>query len=220
MRADLGHLRRQDARRAVQRREGLVELGHVPADRGLALDQVDLLAGVGQGQRRVDAGDAAADHEDVGMDGNFLHLERPVVRHALDGGAGQRHGLGRGRRAVGVHPRVVLADVHHVEKEGIQPAGGDGVAEGVLVEQRRTRGHDHPVEVELLDVLLDELLARVRAHVLVVPGQHHAGQLLDVLRDRRAVHHAGDVVPAVADVEAGAHVSIVRGVHGTRSDSH
>ena len=58
-----GHLRRQDAGGAIERREGLVELGHVPADGRLAFHQVDVLAGVGQGQRGVDAGDAAAHHQ-------------------------------------------------------------------------------------------------------------------------------------------------------------
>ena len=216
VRADLGHLRGEDAGGAIQRREGLVELRHVPADGGLALDEVNLLAGVGQGQRGVDAGDAAADHEDVGMDGNFFHLQGLVVRHALDGGAGQGLGLGGGLRAVGVHPRVVLADVDHVEEERIQPAGRDRVAEGAFVEQGRAGGDDDPVQVELLDVLLDELLARIGAHVLVVAGQDHAGKLLDVFRDRRAVDHAGDVVPAMADVETDAHVCF-SGVHGTRS---
>ena len=120
VRADLGHLRRQDAGRAVEGGEGLVELGHVPADGGLALDQIDLLAGVGQGQGGVDAGDAAADDQHVGIDVDPLGLERLVMSHALNGGLRQRLGLLGGFLAVGVHPRVVLADVHHVEEERIQ----------------------------------------------------------------------------------------------------
>ena len=78
VRADRGHLGRQNAGRAVQRREGLVELGHVAADGRLALDEVDLLAGVGQRHGGVDAGDAAADHQHVGVDGHLLHFERLV----------------------------------------------------------------------------------------------------------------------------------------------
>ena len=40
-------------------------------------------------------------------------------------------------------------------------AGLGGAAEGVLMQQRRTRGHHHPVELEFPYVLLDEFLARV-----------------------------------------------------------
>ena len=47
MGADLGHFRSQDAGCAVERRESLVELGHVPADGGLTFHQVNLLAGLG-----------------------------------------------------------------------------------------------------------------------------------------------------------------------------
>ncbi len=76
MPADVRHLGRQDAGRAVERREGLVELGHVAADRRLALDQVDLVAGVGQLERRLDAGDAAADDQRVGVDRHLGRFER------------------------------------------------------------------------------------------------------------------------------------------------
>ena len=53
--AGLRHLGRQDARRAVQRGERLVELGHVAADRRLAFHQVHGVAGVGQFQRGLQA---------------------------------------------------------------------------------------------------------------------------------------------------------------------
>ena len=56
--AGVDHLGGQDAGRAVQGGKGLVELGHVPADGGLALDQVDVDAGLGDVQRGLNAGDA------------------------------------------------------------------------------------------------------------------------------------------------------------------
>src|SRR5208283_5409675 len=64
------HLRGQDAGGAIEGGEGLIELGHVAADGRFPLHQVDLLAGVGKRQGRVDAGDAAADHQNTGVDGN------------------------------------------------------------------------------------------------------------------------------------------------------
>ncbi len=93
MASDGGHLGRQDAGGAVQRGEGLVELGHVAADGGLALHQVDVLAGVGQGERRVDAGDAAAHHQHVGMDGHASAFQRLVEGDPAHGGAHQVLGL-------------------------------------------------------------------------------------------------------------------------------
>jgi hypothetical protein len=54
--------RRENAGRAVHGGEGLVELGHVAADGSVALDENHFLAGVGQRQGGVDAGDGPAHH--------------------------------------------------------------------------------------------------------------------------------------------------------------
>jgi hypothetical protein len=102
----------------------------------------------------------------------------------------------------------VLADVDHVKIERVEPAGLDRAAESVLVQQGRARSNDDARQVELLDVLLDQFLARVGTHVLVVPREDHAGELLDVFRDRRTVHHAGNVMAAVADIEADANIFV------------
>ena len=55
-------LGRDDAHGAVIGGKGLVELGHDPADGGLGLHQVDIKTGIGQVQRGLDAGYAAAYH--------------------------------------------------------------------------------------------------------------------------------------------------------------
>ncbi len=102
----------------------------------------------------------------------------------------------------------MLADVDHLEIKRVQSARGDSVAERVLVQQRRAGRHDDAVELVLADVLLDQLLPRVRAHVFVIARHHHAGKFGDVLRDGGAIHHPRDVVPAVADVEADANFAI------------
>ena len=195
VRAHLGHLGRQNAGGAIQRRERLVELGHVAADGRLALDEVNFLARVGQGQRGVNAGNAAAHHQHVGMDGDLLDFQGSMPRHARDGGARQGLGLLGGLGAVGMHPGIMLADVDHVEEEGVQTSGLDRAPERMLVQQRGAGGHHHAVEPELLDVLLDHLLARVGAHVLVVARQGDAGELLDILGDLGAVHHRAMLCP-------------------------
>ena len=57
------HFGRQDTRRTIERREGLVDLGHFAADGWLLLDNVDLEACLGDIERRLDARDAAADDQ-------------------------------------------------------------------------------------------------------------------------------------------------------------
>ena len=77
----------------------------------------------------------------------------------------------------------------------------DAGKEVILVERRRTGRHHDPVEVGLPNVPLHQLLARVGAHVLVVPGKGHAGQPLGELGQRVHVDRAGDIAAAVADVD-------------------
>ena len=50
----------QDAGGAVQRGEGFVELGHMPANRWLALHHVNRMTGVSDFQCGLDAGDSTA----------------------------------------------------------------------------------------------------------------------------------------------------------------
>ena len=92
MLADRDHLRREDAGGAVEGREGLVEHRHVAADGAGALDEVDLLAGVGDLERGLDAGDAAADDQRGGVHRRGVGHGRKPVGHAVDGA--REHGLG------------------------------------------------------------------------------------------------------------------------------
>ena len=95
-------------------------------------------------------------------------------------------------------PRVVLADVRHLEEELVEAAVRHCLAEGGLVHGGRTGGDDHAVDAELLDVVLDEHLARV----LVLARLGHARKRGGELDDLGDVDLAGDVAAAVADVDA------------------
>ena len=205
MGAGRDHPRGQDARRAVERRERLVELGHVAADRGLALDQVDREARVGDLERGRDAGDAAADDQGGRVDRHPDRLERRLLADAEDTAGDDRLGLGGRGVMVGVDPRDLLADRHQLAQVGVEPGPFAGAAEGLLVHVRRAGRHHDAVEAELADVVLDQLLAEARAHERVVAGDDDAlgAELLGgVVTDRGDIDHAGDVRAAVADVHA------------------
>ena len=200
--ADLHHLRSEDAGRAVERREGLVELGHLAADARLPLHQVDMLAGVGEGERRMDPPDPAADDKHV-----RVHRRAAPVQLLVRGNAPHRAGDERARLrrrvpAIGGHPAHVLADARHLGVKGTDPAGLRRPPERRPVHERRARGDDDPVHQAVADVLLDQLLARVRAHELVVARDRHARQRGGERDDALDIHLAGDVMAAVAHVHA------------------
>ena len=81
------HLRGQNASRAIERREGLVEHGHAAADRAGALDQINLVPGFRNLQRRLNTGNAAANYQgcSVKRDGH-RGLGGQIERHALHRG--------------------------------------------------------------------------------------------------------------------------------------
>ena len=128
--------------------------------------------------------------------------KRLVPGHAADGRGQVGLGLLQGLLLVLGDPGDLLADVGHLHQEAVQAGVLGGAAEGGLVQVRRAGGHHDPVQVELDDVAFDQFLAGIGAHVLVVPGEGHAGQALGELRQRLHVDHAGDVAAAVADVDS------------------
>ncbi len=199
------HARREDAGRAVDGGEGLVQLGHDPADRGLLLHDGDLETGVGQIECRLDAGHPAADDEDVLVDVDLVRIEG-----LEQAGLGHRHlddvpGLLGRDGHVGVDPGAVLPDVGHLEEVGVEAAVLAAAPEGHLVHVGRAGGHDHPVELLVLDGLLDGGLTRLGARVHGVVGVH------DVLEGQRPfgesshIDGAGDVGAAMADEDADPH---------------
>ena len=146
-------------------------------------------------------GDATTDHEDFGTDGDAIDFEGFVEADAMAGGLGEGFGLAGGVLFAEGDPGVVLPDVHHVAVERVESGPFGGGAEGVLVEERGAGGDDDPVEAVFLDILADEILAGIGAHVAVIAGEDDAGEFADVTGDGLAVDHGGDVVAAVADVE-------------------
>ena len=76
------HFRGQDAGRTVQCGEGLIKLGHVPADGWFAFHQVDREARIGDFEGSLDAGNASADDKCGRVDGDMQRFERFVMDDA------------------------------------------------------------------------------------------------------------------------------------------
>ena len=140
---DGDHLGCQDAGGAVERGEGLVEHGHVAADRAGALHEVHLLAAIGDLERRLDAGDASADHEcgrsPLGVVGRAAKRERDAV----DGAGGDRLGALRGASPLTPCSRNDASRT----SSGSRPASDMARREGRLEEAGRVAGDDDPVQL-------------------------------------------------------------------------
>ena len=105
-------------------------------------------------------------------------------------------------RFPGVHPGAVLPEVDDFQEIGVDAVFGQQVPKGGLVELGGAGRHHQAVQTELLDILGDILLARLGARVEMIPAHRHPRQTPGLLRQGHRADDPGDVVPAVADVEA------------------
>ena len=173
----VNHFRCQDARRAVERRERLVDLGHLAADGRLLFDDIDLKASLGNVQRRLDARDAAANDERALGDRAAARGQRRVQMYLGDGGAAQNDGLFRARFLVLVDPGALLTDVRDLDHIGVQPRLFAGLAERLLVHSGRTGTDDHAGQTVFMDLVLNHLLPGLGTHILIICGENNAGFL-------------------------------------------
>ena len=200
MLADGDHLRGEDAGRAVERGEGLVELGHVPADGPRALHQVDLLVGVGDLEGRLDAGDPPADHQRVGVHGRRVGHGGQREGHAQRG-AGQ-HRLGA--LGAGAGGGAVLAERCQLDLFGVAAGQGHGAGEARLEEARRVAGDDDALDLGRLD-LGGQGLGVDPGQLAQVFDDLDAGKIGGVAGDRVEVDRIGVADARLTQVHADSH---------------
>ena len=202
VRGGLDHARGQDALRAIEGGKGLGQLRHVAAQGRGALHQHHLGAAVGDVERGLEAGDAAADDQRPARDRHADGDQRRVALDAGDDGAHEVNGFARGLFPVRVDPGTLFAEIGDFAQVRIQAGGGAGFAEGLFVHPRRTGPHDHAGELVLADSLADLRLAGLGAGVAVIQGVGHAGQLPRGGRHARAIHRLADVLAAMTNENA------------------
>ena len=202
MLGDVDHLGAENAARAVDGGEGLVELRHLAADVAFAFHEEHVEARVGAVEGGLNAGHAAADDEHAlgGFEG--LGEQRVVAAQLFNGDAYEFRGLVGVGFLVLADPRHVFADIGHFEHVFVEPGAFHGAAEGRFVHARGTGGYDDAVEAVFLNGGDDFFLTGFRAGVHGIGGEGHVGVGPGDFGDFGAVNGPGDVRPAVADKNA------------------
>ena len=198
------HFGCQNAGRAVQGGEGLVQLSHAAADGGVLFYQEDVVSGVSNGQRRLDAGDTSAHHQRDRCDRHLALGQRLLAGYATDCAGDEGLGLGSTYGLVLRNPGAMLADVSHRQQVGVEPGLGQRSAEGRLVQAWGTRGHDDAIQPKFGYIMCDRALAGGRAHVSMLPSHDDVRQRSGVGHGVIHIHRVGNVGPAVANVDADA----------------
>ena len=173
----VNHFRCQDARRAVECRERLVDLGHLAADGRLLFHDIDLKSGLGDVERRLDARDAAADDERPLGHGAGARGQGRVQMYLGDGGPAEDDGLFRARFLILVDPGALLSDVGDLDHIGVETCFFTGLAERLLVHSGGARTDDYAGQTVFMDLVLNHLLPGLGTHILIICGENNAGFL-------------------------------------------
>ena len=180
--------------------QGVVEVPEVASELVFFLEEIDLIALVGNFQSRGHAGDAASD------DNRFVNYRQRNFTEGLDQPRiGDRHPdqvfrlFRRFSLLLHVNPGALVADVRHFEQVLVQSGLPHRFSEHRFVGSWRTGRHDDPVQFVLLDGILDFCLSVLRAGIEVVLDMDDIFQRLCILPDLGHVDDAADIDPAVAD---------------------
>ena len=74
-----GHLRGQDTGGTIQSGEGLIKLGHMPADAWFLFDKIDLVSRIGNLQGGLYSGNTSADNQSIRINRNLSCFQRFVI---------------------------------------------------------------------------------------------------------------------------------------------
>lgn len=133
------------------------------------------------------------------MDRYAALVEWSKVLHSVDSRPNEaRRFLGSRLRVLG-DPRHLLPHVDVLEQELVEACAGNRAPERELMEGRRTRGNNHAIQPQLLDLLLDQPLTRVGAHEHLSRGKDHAGELADLVGHPLDIDDVRDVPATVTD---------------------
>ena len=193
------HFWGQNTGGAVQGGEGLVQLGHAPADGRLLFHNVHLEPGVGNVQRGLDTGDAAADDQRPLGHLTGTGQKRRVQMHLGNGSPHENDGLLGCLLHIFMNPGAVLPDVGDFHQIGVQPVLFRTLAEGGLMHPGRAGADHQAIQLLFPDGLGNAGLTRLGAHIGIVLGVYHARLPKRQLHHLFHIHRGGNIAAAVAD---------------------
>jgi hypothetical protein len=110
-----------------------------------------------------------------------------------------------------MNPGTLFSDVGHFEKVGIESRRVDGLTIGRFVHSRRAGRYDHPVNAIVSDIVLNQVLAGVGTHVLIIPGDGNMGKGFGECRYLLDIDRCRNINSTMTDKNANFHISNVVG---------
>ena len=126
-----------------------------------------------------------------------------------DGRSDQIHRLFCPFLFVGVNPGTLFTNVGHFKKVGVEACGLNDFTVRGFVHPGRAGGHHHALKTKRPDVVLDQFLPGIGAHILIVASNGDIGQGLSKGRYLVNIHRIRDIDAAMTDIKTDLHNSIL-----------
>ena len=193
---NVNHFRREDTSRTVKCGEGLIKLSHLTADGRILLNDIHLKACVSDVESRLNTRDTAADNERTLGYGRLTWGKRCIKVYLCDSRLTEDYCLFSTREHILMYPRALLSYVCYLNHVGVKTCGGSRLTECRLVHSGGAGAYDDACELMLGNRLLYHVLSCLRAHILIVGGEDHAGLVLQGVRNCLNVNRTCNVTAA------------------------
>jgi hypothetical protein len=110
-----------------------------------------------------------------------------------------------------MNPRALFSDVGHFKKVGIESCRVNGLTVSRFVHSRRASSHDYAVNAIVSDIVLNHVLAGIRAHILIISSYGNMGKSFGECRHLLDIDRCRNINSAMTDENADLHFSNVVG---------
>jgi len=111
-----------------------------------------------------------------------------------------------------VNPGTLFTDIGHFKIVRVEPCGLNGLTVSRFVHSRRARGYHHPINAIVSDIVLNQILTRIRTHILIIPSDLDMGEGLSKFPHLLDIYRSCNVNSTMTDINADLHNTTKIGV--------
>ncbi len=149
------------------------------------------------------SGNAAADDQDILVDGETVIFEWMGLGHRAHSHAHQILGFLRGLfRQMGMDPGRLIANIGNLDQVFVQSGLADGFLKLGLMGPGRTAADDHPVQSVVNDALLNLLDGLAAAAMSFGLGDNNIGQGFRIVDNLGDIDDTADIITTIADKDS------------------
>jgi hypothetical protein len=110
-----------------------------------------------------------------------------------------------------VNPGTLFTDVGHFKKVGIESCRLNGLTVSRFVHSGGASRYHHPINAIVSDIVLNQILTRIRTHILIISGNRDMRKRLSKCLYLLDIYRSRNVDSTMTDINADFHgFSVIR----------